>query len=48
MAASLGVSYETVASQQGREHGSWKIYGVASRYQTTGEDTAALRAVVNC
>jgi hypothetical protein len=35
------VSCETVAGQQGREHGSRGSYGVASRYQaTTGEDTA--------
>jgi hypothetical protein len=36
-----------------REHGSWRIYGVESRYQTTtGEDIedweVLVRAVVNC
>jgi hypothetical protein len=36
-----------------REHGSWGMYGVESRYQaTTGEDTAdwedLVRAVMNC
>jgi hypothetical protein len=41
MTASLGVSCETVAVQQGREHRSLGRSGVGNRYQATiGEDKA--------
>jgi hypothetical protein len=49
----VGVSCETVASWQGRDHGGSGSYGVGSRYQAiTCEDTAdwedLVRAVGNC